>query len=279
MVEPLRRVVVRRPDKSFGDADPVRWHYVSQPGLRRAQQEHAVLSELLRASGVQVIYHDVPLDDRADAIYVFDPVLVTDHGAITLRMGKELRRGEEAALATTLRTAGVPLLAELEAPALAEGGDLLWLDKQTLAVGLGFRTNQEGFRQLANILQPLGVTLVPVELPYHQGPQACLHLLSLISLLDHRLAAVFPPLLPASFWQLLKQRDFKLIRVPESEFATMGTNILALGPRRCLMLEGNPVTRCRIEADGCQVLTYRGREISLKAEGGPTCLTCPLLRA
>jgi N-dimethylarginine dimethylaminohydrolase len=278
MVAPLRRVLVRRPDQAFAVNDPELWHYTSRPDLAAAQQEHDELVAILRRAGAEVIYHDEPQDGRADAIFVFDPALITDAGAVILRMGKELRRGAEAAMGQRLEALGIPIIATLHGDALAEGGDLLWLDERTLAVGLGFRTNAEGLRQLGGALGDLGVTLVPVELPYYTGPAACLHLLSLISIVDHDLAVVYPPLLSTPFWQLLERRGFRLVEVPEAEFATMGPNVLALAPGECLMLEGSPITRRRLEAAGCEVQTYRGDEISRKAEGGATCLTRPIWR-
>ena len=278
MIAPLRRVLVKRPDEVFAAADPAQWHYTGQPNLEIARQEHDALVALLRQAGAEVIYHDEVQPGRADAIYVFDPALVTDRGAVILRMGKPLRRGEEAAIARRLETLGVPIHYTLHGQAQAEGGDLLWLDHDTLAVGLGFRTNAEGLRQLEEAMDGLGVTVIPVELPYYTGPEACLHLLSLISIVDHDLAVVYPPLLSVPFWQHLRGRGFRLIEVPPEEFETMGPNVLALAPGRCLMLEGNPITRQRLEDAGCEVLTYRGNEISLKAEGGPTCLTRPILR-
>jgi len=278
MVAPLRRVLVRRPDEAFGDAEPTHWHYTARPDLQEARREHDALVDLLRGAGVEVIEHSEPQPDRADAIYVFDPVLITDRGAVLLRMGKMLRRGEEEALGRRLREVGVPTFAALDGEATAEGGDLLWLDRHTLAAGQGFRTNAEGLRQLREILAPLGVEVIPVELPYFGGPEACLHLLSLISLVDHDLAVVYPSLLAVPFWRFLRDRGIRLIEVPDVEFPTQGPNVLALSPRKVLMLEGNPITQRRLEEAGCEVLTYQGREISLKAEGGPTCLTRPVWR-
>src|SRR5205823_4125522 len=169
---------------------------------------------------------------RADAIFVFDPALVTDHGAIMLSMGKDLRRGEEQAMAQRFADLGVPVLATLHGDARAEGGDLLWLDHDTLAVGLGFRTNAEGLRQLSEALSGIGVSVLPVELPYYTGPEACLHLLSLISIVDHNLAVVYLPLLSVPFWQELQRRGFQLIEVPDVEFPTMGPNVLAVAPKK-----------------------------------------------
>lgn len=178
----------------------------------------------------------------------------------------------------SLQELGIPVLYTLHGEARAEGGDLLWLDHNTLAVGLGFRTNAEGLRQLREVMEGLGVTVFGVDLPYHSGPEACLHLLSLISIIAPNLAVVYPPLLSVPFWQHLEARGFQFVEVPPQEFKTMGTNVVALAPGHCLMLEGNPITQRRLEAAGCTVLTYRGNEISLKAEGGPTCLTRPILR-
>ena len=279
MVDPLRRVLVKRPDEAFAVNDPVRWHYAERPNLEIAQQEHDALVNILREAGSEVIYHDEPQTDRADAIFVHDPAIVTDHGTIILRMGKDLRRGEEAAIARRFEGLDVPIHYELHGEARAEGGDLLWIDHDTLAVGQGFRTNEEGLRQLREALEPLGVTLIPVPLPYYGGPDACLHLMSLISLVDYSLAVIYPPLLPVPFWKYLTDRGFTFLEVPETEFESMGTNVLALAPGKCLMLEGNPITRRRLEEADCEVFTYKGDEISLKAEGGPTCLTRPVLRS
>jgi dimethylargininase len=279
MVDPLRRVLVKRPDEAFAVEDPVRWHYSGRPDLGIAQQEHDALVNILSEAGAEVLYHDELQADRADAIFVHDPAIVTDHGAIILKMGKHLRRGEEAAMARRFEEVGVPILYELHGEARAEGGDLLWIDHDTLAVGQGFRTNEEGLRQLREALEPLGVAVIAVPLPYYGGPEACLHLMSLISLVHYDAAVVYPPLLPVPFWRYLRERDFRFIEVPEKEFESMGPNVLALAAGKCLMLEGNPITQRRLEEAGCEVFTYQGNEISLKAEGGPTCLTRPILRS
>ena len=278
MVAPLKRVLMKRPDDAFGSADPERWHYTDPIDLTEAQREHDALADRIRAAGAEVVGHDEPQEGRADAIYVFDPVWITDHGAIVLSMGKTLRRGEEEALERRLEALGIPTLFRLEGEARAEGGDMFWLDDRTLAVGHGFRTNQAGIDQLRRGLEPHGIDVVDYDLPYHTGPAACLHLLSMLSLLDDDLAVVYPPLMPVPLVLELERRGIEQVAVPDEEFPTQGPNVLALAPRHALALEGNPITRRRLEAAGCRVETYRGREISWKAEGGPTCLTRPLLR-
>ncbi len=277
MVAPLQTVLVRRPDEAFSVDDPDKWHYTSRPDLVEAQKEHDAFVNTLNQAGIEVAYHPISMPDHADAIFVHDPVIISDQGAITLRMGKPLRRGEEEAIGMALESLGVPIHYRLHGDALAESGDLLWIDEKTLAVGLGFRTNPEGLRQLSEALGP-DIEIIPVHLPYFQGKDACLHLMSFISLLDYDLAVVYLPLMPVPFWQLLKERGYRMVEVPEEEFWSMAPNVLALAPSKCLMLEGNPITKQRLEAAGCEVLTYKGEEISLKAEGGATCLTRPILR-
>lgn len=278
MIAPLRRVLVKRPDSAFAVDDPKLWNYTGRPDLEAAQREHDAFAEILRGAGAEVLYHSEAQPHRADSIYVTDPSLMTDRGAVILKMGKDLRRGEETALARCYESLGIPIVFTLHGDARAEAGDLLWLDAHTLAVGQGFRTNAEGLRQLRAGLAELEVEVIPVELPYFHGPIACLHLLSMISLVDHDLAVVYPSLLSVPFWKSLQDLGYRFVEVPESEFPTMAPNVLALAPGKCLMVEGNPITRRRLEKVGCEVLTYRGQEISCKAEGGPTCLTRPLLR-
>lgn len=272
----LQTVMMRRPDATFGNADPSKWHYTSQPNLENAQREHDAFVQLLLNAGADVIYNDEALPDHADAIFTHDPSIVTNRGAIILNMGKPLRVGEENAHAAFYKRLGVPIYYTLSGDARAEGGDLLWLDEHTLAVGLGFRTNRAAVKQLREALPD--VEVVPVELPYFMGEEACLHLMSFISVIGKKLAVAYLPLMPVPFYQWLRSRQYEFVEVPEKEFSSMGPNVLALEDRKCVMLEGNPITKARLEAAGCEVMTYVGNEISLKAEGGATCLTRPILR-
>jgi len=275
----LRRVVMRRPGEAMAAADPAEWHYTSAIDLEEARRAHDTFADALRAWDVEVLYHDEPLPDHSDSVFVFDPALVTDRGSLLLSMGKAARRGEEEPLGNALELHGVPVYGRLEGEARAEGGDTLWLDHDTLAVGRGFRTNAEGVRQLRALLAPLGVTVLDYDLPFFTGPEACLHLLSLVSPVDVDLAVAYPPLMPTAFWTELKRRGVRLLEVPEEEFlSTQATNVLTVAPRRCIMLGGSPVTQQLLEMADCEVATFPGEPLSFKAEGGPTCLTRPVLR-
>jgi N-dimethylarginine dimethylaminohydrolase len=240
------------------------------------EEEHEAFRALLADAGAEVVVAATPHSLDPDAIYVYDPALVTDDGAVMLRPGKEGRRGEVEVMAADFVEAGLPIAGRLDAPAMAEGGDTLWLDERTLLVGRGYRTNDEGIRQLGEALP--GVDVAAFDLPHLRGARQVLHLMSLLSTLDVDLAVAYPPLMPVRLMELLAERGIELVEVPDEEFETMGPNVLALCPRVALALEGNDETRRRLEKAGVDVRVYRGDEISRKGDGGPTCLTRPLLR-
>jgi N-dimethylarginine dimethylaminohydrolase len=238
--------------------------------------EHEAFAELLEDAGAEVVLAEGPIGVCPDAIYVFDPAIVAADGAILMRPGKEGRRAEVDAIAVDLASAGVRIAGRLEAPATADGGDTAWLDERTLLVGRGYRTNDAGVEALRRLLP--GVDVIGFDLPHLRGAAHVLHLLSLFSLLDEGLAVAYPPLMPVRLMELFAQRGIQIVEVPDEEFDSMGPNVLAVGPRAAIALEGNPVTRARLEAAGVDLAVYDGEEISRKGDGGPMCLTRPLLR-
>ena len=283
MVAPLRRVIVKRPEEAFQNAETIgqQWAglgYLRRPDFRLACEEHARLVVILRNAGAEVL--ELPSDPRTglDSLYAHDPVLVSDAGAIVFQMGKNARRGEGPAYADSLKRWGVPILGVIEGAGTAEAGDMIWLDGRTLLVGRGFRTNAIGLQALTALLEPKGVQVIPVPLPYFNGPQDVLHLMSFMSLLDDNLAVVYRRLLPVPLFELLTQRNIQLVDVPYEEYDSMGCNVLALSPRNVLMIRGNPITRSRLQAAGCTVSEFDGQEICMPGSGGPTCLTRPILR-
>jgi dimethylargininase len=271
----LRRVLVRPPaPESWAAWKTYGWR--REPDPAGLEAEHEAFRALLKDAGAEVVVAATPHALDPDAIYAYDPAIVGDDGAVMLRPGKEGRRGEVDVMAADFLEAGVRIAARLEAPASAEGGDTLWLDESTLLVGRGYRTNDEGIAQLARALP--GVDVVAFDLPHMHGAGEVMHLMSLLSPLDADVAVAYPPLMPVRLMELLAGRGVELVEVPEEEFETMGPNVLALAPRVALALEGNDETRRRMEAAGIEVLVYKGDEISRKGDGGPTCLTRPLLR-
>jgi dimethylargininase len=273
MTAPLRRVMLRSPRAP----ELRRWReygWRAEPDPVGIAREHEALCELLESAGAEVVLATAPVDEDPDAIYVYDPVLIGDDGAVLLRPGKTGRRGEPAALGVDLARAGLPVATPLDDPAFAEGGDLLRLDERTLLVGLGYRTNQAGAEALAEVTS---LDVITFDLPHWHGESEVMHLLSLLSPVADDLVVAYKPLLPVRLAQLLAERGIEIVEVPEGEFESIGANVLALAPRVALVVEGNPHTRRRVEQAGVEVLAYVGKELS-KGDGGPTCLTCPLLR-
>ena len=274
-------IVVKHAREAFGDASSIanEWralNFTSPPDYARAVADYDAFLDAIRRLGGSPAPMPKAGGVGLDSIYVRDASVITPHGAVLCHMGKPLRRGEPAAQRAYLQSIGVPILGEIRPPGTLEGGDVTWLDEKTVAVGRGYRTNDAGIEQLRGLLGDSIDELIVVSLVHWRGPADVFHLMSIISPLDRNLAVVYSPLLPVSFRERLIGRGVVLVEVPDEEFETMGANVLAVQPRRCLMVAGNPHTRARIEHAGAEVIEYDGTEISLKGGGGPTCLTRPL---
>jgi N-dimethylarginine dimethylaminohydrolase len=280
----LTRVLLKHPREAFRSdhaiaADWKALSFSEAPSFARAIEEYDAFVEILTTGGVQVNQLPTAEETNLDSLYVRDASIVCSRGVILCRMGKRLRAAEPDAQKAAYRNLGIPVVGEITEPGRLEGGDVVWLDDRTIAVGHGYRTDDEGILQLRALLGDSIDELIVVPLPHWRGPGDVLHLMSLISPIDRDLAVVYSPLLPVAFRQRLIAHGCELIEVAHEEFETMGTNVLALGPRDCVMLAGNPQTRQALERAGARVREYIGNEISVKGAGGPTCLTRPLARA
>lgn len=279
---PLRRVVLRAAADAFGGAARVgeQWralNFTAPPDVARAIEQYAAFEALLRASGAQIDHLPCDPSLTLDAIYVRDASIVTPRGIVLCRMGKPARQHEPSAQGDAFKALALPIAGTIDPPGRIEGGDVVWFDERTLAVGHGYRTNSEGIRQLRALLDD-HVELLVVPLPHFRGPDDVFHLMSVISPVAADLAVVYSRLMPVPFREWLCERGVNFIEVPDEEFDSMGANVLAVAPMQCVMLDGNPVTRRRLEAAAVEVATYEGSEISVKGGGGPTCLTRPLVR-
>lgn len=282
-VGPLTRLVLKHAREAFENQQAIvaEWqalNFSRPPDFARAIDEYDRFVDLLSRSGARIDFLPASAATGLDSIYVRDASVVCHRGVVLCRMGKAQREAEPAAQAEAFRMLGLPIAGSIEAPGRLEGGDVLWLNADTLVVGRGYRTNDEGIRQLRAIVGS-HVEIVVVPLPHYRGPGDVFHLMSVVSPVDRDLAVVYSPLMPVPFREWLIERGIVLVEVPDSEFDSMGANVLALAPRRCLMVAGNPKTRAALERAGAEVLEYEGAEISLKGGGGPTCLTRPIGRA
>jgi N-dimethylarginine dimethylaminohydrolase len=280
---PVAHLLLGNARAVFGDVERITrdWralNFTAPPDPVRALEQYAQFEALVSAGGARVDHLPDDPSLTLDAIYVRDASLVTPKGLVLCGMGKPARACEPAIHARAFARFALPVLGTIEAPGTSEGGDVAWFDERTVAVGRGYRTNDEGIRQLRELLGP-DVEVIAVPLPHYRGPADVFHLMSILSPVDRDLAVVYSPLMPVPFREWLLDRGITLVEVPDEEFDSMGANVLAIAPRRCVMVEGNPVTRARLEAAGADVVTYDGSEISLKGGGGPTCLTRPLVRS
>ena len=281
MVAPLRRVAMRRPGQATLQADPALWHYAGPLDAGRLARQYDAFAQCVADSGAEIEWVPGADDGLADSVFVFDPSFMTPWGAILLRPGKVLRRPEVALHEALYERLEVPVLGAIEPPGIAEGGDLLWLDEHTLVAGRTFRTNPAGIAQLQDILSPQGVEVHAFDLPVWKGSAACLHLLSVVSPLDRDLALVYPQLLPVALYALFDELGIRCLEASEAEFEAssgLNLNVLATAPRRCIGVGGFPETVRLLRDAGCEVTCFDADALCIPCEGGPTCMTLPILR-
>jgi N-dimethylarginine dimethylaminohydrolase len=253
-------------------------NFLSKPDFQQAKAEYQSFEDLLKKDSPEIKHFPPYNSVSIDSIYCRDAAIATDFGMIICNMGKPARVHEPEAERLAFEKDGINILGIIKSPGTVEGGDVAWLDDKTLAIGHTYRTNEEGIRQIKSLLTPHGINVITVDLPHYKGPTDVFHLMSILSPVDKNLAVVYSPLMPIVFRNELLTRGFELIEVPDQEFDGMGCNVLAIAPRVCLMVSGNPKTKTALENAGCIVYEYNGNEISVKGGGGPTCLTRPMVR-
>ena len=274
MVSKLEHVLVRTPTTVGNFVADAQWREPDRDALVR---EHIEFVDLLSSLGCTV-HTAQAVDGLVDAVYMHDPMIMTPHGAILLQMGKRVRQPEPAQIRKDLEHIGVPILGELTGSAIADGGDKVWLDAKTLLIGHGYRTNGEGIAQIRKMLAPYGVEVHAFDLPHFQGPNAVLHLMSVLSPISHDMAVVYEPLAPIRLLEFLKSRKISWLTVNDTEVHTQGANILTVEPNVVVLAAGNPEIEGKLRKSGVTVHVFNGANVAVKGDGGPTCLTAPLLR-
>ena len=284
MVNSVKRILLKHPRDAFLSQQKInseskKLNYLSPPDLDLAIKQYDLFVKLIKSFGSEVYFLPADNNTSLDSIYTHDPCTMTNNGLIVCNMGKLKRSTEPDHLKRFFQSINIPIIGKIESPGTLEGGDIVWINKDTVAVGEGYRSNSEGINQFKKLLGKQAKEIIPVALPHWEGPNDCLHLMSNLSPIDENLFLVYSRLLPLSFIKYLLDHKIKLIEVPDEEYYSMGCNVLAMGKGKVIMLEGNPITQKRLEAEGVKVKTYNGSEISIKGAGGPTCLTRPFLRS
>ena len=284
MVDPIKKILLNHPKNAFFnqkkiDSEFKELNFFDAPDYNESLHEYEAFIDILKSHNIEMYFLDRNNTNTIDSIYAHDPFIISNDGAIICNMGKKNRVSEIENIKIFLKNNDIPIIGEISAPGKLEGGDIVWIDKHNIAVGIGYRSNIEGAKQLGEILSGIVKNVIPVPLPHWNGPSDCLHLMSNLSPIDFNLFLVYSRLLPVQFIQYLEENKIELIEVPFEEYETMACNVLAIAPREVIMLEGNPITKKLLEKENVIVHTYKGSEISLKGAGGPTCLTKPLLRS
>ena len=284
MVGEIKRILVKHPKDAYQnqlkiDGESKKLNYLSKPDYKKSISDYERLIDFFKTNNIEIHYLPIDEDTSLDSIYTHDPCIISNSGVILSNMGKKDRQTEPEAIASYFNSINIPILGQIKSPGTLEGGDVVWIDERTVAVGEGYRTNAEGIRQLKSLLKSDVDKVITVPLPHWTGSADCLHLMSNVSPIDHDLYLVYSKLLPVSFREYLLERGMKLVEVPDEEYDSMGCNVLAVSPRKVIMINKNPITQQRLEAENVEIHTYDGSEISIKGSGGPTCLTRPFMRS
>lgn len=283
MYKSIKKILLKRPTEAFISQDNLHrswetFNYVKEPNYNKVLEEYAVFEGIIKDHVEEILF--LPKSDKVglDSIYTHDSVKITKKGAIFFNTGKVLRQKEGKEVEALFNANGIPTLGWINAPGKIEGGDVVWLDDETVAIGLGYRTNMEGIEQFKELTKGFIKNIIVVQMPHAYGEAECLHLMSIISIVDKDLAVVYSKFMPITFRNWLIENGYTLIEVNDQEYDNLGSNVLALGPRICLLMEGNPKIEADLKSHDCTVFTYPGEDVSFLGTGGPTCLTCPIVR-
>ena len=283
MVDPIKKILLKHPSNAFLNQRNINkqyleLNYLAAPNFNSAISDYEIFVDLLKSFDIEIYYLPEDKSTSLDSIYTHDPCVVSNKGVVICNMGKKARQPETDSMKKFFHSIEVPIIGKIQSPGILEGGDVVWINEKTIAIGEGYRTNKEGIEQLKLLLSDQVETVITVSIPHWNGPDDCLHLMSSLSPIDHDLYLVYSRLLPVSFIKYLLDQNIELIDIPDDEYESMGCNVLAVAPRKVIMISGNPKTKQLLENKGVEIHTYDGSEISIKGAGGPTCLTRPFLR-
>ncbi len=270
----LRKVLLCKPDY-------YRWLPINEPAakvmregqtfeLGDAKKQHREFSEALSSAGVEVLYVECR-KDRHYQVYTRDVGVPTRRGVLLGRFRESARKGEENFAEEAFIKGGIPIIGRVSEGSL-EGGDVHYVDDETLAIGVGARSTLEGIKEAEGTLRGLGLTIIPVEFP-----EGYLHLDLLFVVIGDRICVACIEMLPPSFLEMLKHKKFTMLEVSKEEAMELKSNVLSLDEKTVLSFRENRRLNDKLEALGFEVLKPE-INIFTRGGGGPRCLTFPLER-
>lgn len=274
-VNPLKAVLMRRPGEEIEDFDYKKFRFRTGIDPIKFREQHDRLADIYREQGIKVYYVKEQRRDRPNAVFMRDLVFMTPEGAIIARPAMSSRRGEERYAAQALARIGVPILKTVNGSGVFEGANALWVDRKTVILAAGSRTNREGFEQVARELERIGVeNILPMQIPYGHA-----HIDGLLNFASHDTAMIHAPQVPYDVCSYLRKAGIKLLEAPSRTEVreTLGINFVAIKPGLVVQPEGNPRCRELLEGNGVEVITVDLSEI-LKGWGAAHCLTAFLKR-
>jgi N-dimethylarginine dimethylaminohydrolase len=277
----LRTVLVHRPgDELKAIVDSTKWLWIGKPDIAKAQQEHDAMVRVLKGEGIEVLSLERNVGDRGKMYFMRDQASVTRGGVILSRMALDIRRGEERFVASRLGELNVPILRTVHGLGTLEGGNFMFLDPDTVLIGVGVRTNHEGFRQASEVLTTQGVKSiisVPQSAYLHTFPSGFVHLDVAFNVIDTDLAIMYPEGVPYDLVELVRERKMRIIEVPREEALRMSTNFLVVEPSKVITASGNEKTKKALEKEKVEVIEVGVDEL-MKGGGSVRCMTMPLMR-
>jgi N-dimethylarginine dimethylaminohydrolase len=270
----LRKVLLCSPDHfSFQPINEITKGVLAKgetADLAVFQREHADLVQAYRDNGVEVELIE-PVERLPYMVYARDFGACLAEGAIIGSFHEPVRQDEEIYYEKKVRELGVPIIGKVTRGAF-EGGDFWFLDEATVVHGVVARTNWEGLRNAAEILEPLGYNVRGIQLSSQN-----LHLDMAFNIVAPGVAVCAVEQMPDFFLRMLKKRKFELIEVPSEGVFKHHCNIQCLGDGKVLTFAGNTKVNEKLKSLGLEVITPEITQI-LKGGGGPHCMTFPLLR-
>jgi N-dimethylarginine dimethylaminohydrolase len=269
-VSDLASVLLARPVKRmFPGGNANDWLLLDWPNYNLLKAQAARIASFYRSRGIEVFWAESDAPALPNFLFQRDLFFMTPEGAVLARPASRQRSLEARFCAAALSKLGIPILATPRGDAHFEGADALWLDSETVLLGVGQRTNSAGAAFVSSLLAEMRVATITVGLP--SGVQ---HLLGVVNFVDYRLAMVRSDKLTVHLRRVLRDAGIEILPIAADAGVTknLGMNFVVLSPRVVVMPAGCDSVRTVLHNNGIKVWELDVSEYC-KAAGGLGCLT------